>query len=252
MTPQTAKQLLLQGIAIFHMGDRARALELIEQAAQLDPYNEQAWLWLAGLSRDLDQRRFYLNQVLLINPQNQAALQGLDELRQKPQVSLAQLSPLPLESSSGKETINLQTINLQNLVSSQSVLQRLSSDAERTALIELVIQELRQHNTRNDIILQIGQKHHLTWSQSETLIDEIAEQYKERIDGESLHNMLLSPFLAISISIVIGLIGLFNLIYAPFGDGITIITTFVIFSLVFSVFIIIAIMSTMRSIRENM
>lgn len=205
MTSQPAKQLLQQGIARFHMGDRTHALELIEQAAQLDPYNEQAWLWLAGLSRDLDQRRFYLNQVLLINPQNAAALQGLEELRQKPQASLAQLSQLPLETSSGKDTINLQTINLQALHLSQNVLQNLPSDAARSELVELIIKELQQHNAKSHIILKIGQSHHLTWNQSETLIDEIAEQYKELIYRKTFWNLTLSPIFAIGISLAVGL-----------------------------------------------
>jgi tetratricopeptide (TPR) repeat protein len=215
MTAQAAKQLLQQGIARFHMGDRAHALELIEQAAQLDPYHEQAWLWLAGLSRDLDQRRFYLNQVLLINPQNQAALQGLEELQQKPQASLAQLSQLPLETSSGKETINLQTINLQALSASRNILANISSDSERTALVELIIKELKHHNPKNDIILKIGQSYHLTWSQSEALIDVVAEQYRDRIEVRSLQSILVSPFAAIATIVTIGLFGIICANFSP-------------------------------------
>lgn len=233
MTSQAAKLLLKQGIARFHTSDRAHALELIEQAAQLDPYNEQAWLWLAGLSRDLDQRRFYLNQVLLINPQNGAALQGLEELRQKPQASLAQLSPLPLETSSGKETINLQTINLQALSASQNVLKSLPSDVERSELIELIIKELRSHNARNDIILKIGQKHHLTWSQSETLIDEIAEQYEDRIYRKTFWNLSLSPIFAIGISLIVGLCVILYHNFAPQSsvDPLIFITIYPVFML---------------------
>jgi|GEM_PF-894581 hypothetical protein len=213
MNLQRARQLLRQGIAMVQAGDRSRALELIEQAAQLEPYNEQAWLWLAGLSNDLDQRRFYLNQVLLINPQNQAALEGLDELRQKPQASLAQLSPLPLESSSGKETINLQTIKLQQLPDSQELLRNLSSDEEHAELIELIIKELRQHNARNNIILKIGQNHHLTWKQSEVLIDYVAELYKDRIERRTFQSVLLSPVATIAICLTLGIFGIFVLFF---------------------------------------
>lgn len=149
-TSQTARDRHFTG------GRSGQSAWVDRTSGQLDPYNEQAWLWLAGLSSDIDQRRFYLNQVVLINSHNQAALQGLDELRRKPQASLAQLSPLPLESSSGKETINLQTIKLQNLPSAQQALQSLPGDAECSELIELIMKEWQQASARNDIILKIG------------------------------------------------------------------------------------------------
>jgi tetratricopeptide (TPR) repeat protein len=73
---------LEQGIAACRERDNARARDLLTRAIQIDPLNEQAWLWLSGTLEDAAHRRFCLERVLAINPYNAKARQGLQWLAQ--------------------------------------------------------------------------------------------------------------------------------------------------------------------------
>jgi predicted regulator of Ras-like GTPase activity (Roadblock/LC7/MglB family) len=44
---------------------------------ETDPAQEEVWLWLAGLSEDLDEARSYLETVLALNPEHKRAASGL-------------------------------------------------------------------------------------------------------------------------------------------------------------------------------
>jgi tetratricopeptide (TPR) repeat protein len=69
--------LLAEGIAALKAGGKQRARDLLGQVIRRDPASEQAWLWLSGaVDTDSDRRRC-LEQVLQINPHNQAARHGL-------------------------------------------------------------------------------------------------------------------------------------------------------------------------------
>src|SRR5262245_43586923 len=73
----SAGPLVDQSIAALRGGDKARAAELLAQAIQLDPNHEQAWLWLSGIVATDAERRFCLERVRAINPNNAAAQEGL-------------------------------------------------------------------------------------------------------------------------------------------------------------------------------
>ncbi len=75
--------LLQQGIAAAKAGDKARAFQLLSQAAQDSSTAEQAWLWLSGVVNTDEERLFCLGNVLRINPNNQHAKPAADMLRQK-------------------------------------------------------------------------------------------------------------------------------------------------------------------------
>jgi tetratricopeptide (TPR) repeat protein len=77
---QRAAQLIDEGIAAIRAGDQMRARQLLSQAVQLDPQNERGWLWLSGALPDAAQRRYCLERVLAINPQNEVAKRGLASL----------------------------------------------------------------------------------------------------------------------------------------------------------------------------
>jgi hypothetical protein len=55
--------------------DEARAL--LSRAVDLDPYNEEGWLWLSGLVESPQDQRTCLENVLQINPDNARARRGL-------------------------------------------------------------------------------------------------------------------------------------------------------------------------------
>lgn len=81
-----ASELVQQGIAASKSGDKRRARELLTQAVQVDPQNEQAWLWLSDTMTDVVFRRICLEKVLAINPANVVARTGLGTLAERPAV----------------------------------------------------------------------------------------------------------------------------------------------------------------------
>jgi hypothetical protein len=76
-TPNHADLLTQQGIAALQANDKARAHEMLGRAVQIEPHHEQAWLWLSGAVATDAERRYCLEQVLVINPRNSAAQRGM-------------------------------------------------------------------------------------------------------------------------------------------------------------------------------
>ena len=74
---------LQQGITALEVGDKKRARQLLLQAIQINPDNEQAWLWLAGAAETDDERITCLNEVLSIDPGNKYAKRGMAVIRKK-------------------------------------------------------------------------------------------------------------------------------------------------------------------------
>ena len=74
---------LQQGIMAAKAGDKRRAFDLLTRAADDPATSEQAWLWLSGVVNDDPERLYCLNNVLRINPNNDAAKRGAAMLRQK-------------------------------------------------------------------------------------------------------------------------------------------------------------------------
>src|SRR5512136_2079904 len=78
--------LLRQGIAAARDGQTETARRLLTQVVEQDERNTAAWLWLSGLVESLDDKQVFLENVLTLEPGNQAAQAGLDWI-------LAQKSP---------------------------------------------------------------------------------------------------------------------------------------------------------------
>ncbi len=73
-------QWLRDGITAARVGRREAAREMLLKVLHSDEENEQAWLWLSGVMDSSDDQRICLENVLAINPANQAALRGLQAL----------------------------------------------------------------------------------------------------------------------------------------------------------------------------
>ena len=65
-----AEESLRAGIAAAQSGKRAEARCLLMNAAEIEPQNENAWLWLASISEYPEELLIFLNNVLEINPTN--------------------------------------------------------------------------------------------------------------------------------------------------------------------------------------
>jgi len=79
----TSHDMLQQGIAAARSGQRALARQLFVRVIQADQYNDEAWVWLAGVVDDPADMRRCLQQALRINPLNPHARQGIAWLDQQ-------------------------------------------------------------------------------------------------------------------------------------------------------------------------
>jgi hypothetical protein len=235
MQHTSSDQLLEDGITLCLSGNKVAGFDSIAQAAQLNPYNERAWLWLGGLTTDRDERIFYLNQVLLINPQNPAALEGLRELGSIPQGGMPILPSILAphkDSSAGKSTVRLKspepelelaldagpvsasaqaTVPDQSSALSQSstrttrVLAKIPHGADEPRLVSLIIDELSTGRRKNEVIQKVAENSWLNWEHSEELIDYVAAQHSRAIRSRySWIFILLGSILLISVAMVVG------------------------------------------------
>ncbi len=84
--------MVREGIAAVKGNKKEEGRILLTKAVELDPYNEEGWLWLSGVVEGQDDQRTCLENVLAINPANEKARKGLDFLSGKP---LAPAAPAP-------------------------------------------------------------------------------------------------------------------------------------------------------------
>jgi twitching motility two-component system response regulator PilG len=81
MALDRAMQLVRNGIAAARAGDTAGARVALRQAVTLDPGIETGWLWLAGVTDDPAEAIGHLERVLQLNPKNETARTGIEQLR---------------------------------------------------------------------------------------------------------------------------------------------------------------------------
>lgn len=92
------RSLTQKGIAALKQGNRSEAYRFLVAAAQKNPRDEMAWLGLAACLDDPGKKRFCLQKVLSINPENTTARRLLARLEAgapSPQVPPGANVPLP-------------------------------------------------------------------------------------------------------------------------------------------------------------
>jgi twitching motility two-component system response regulator PilG len=75
---EEAHKLYKDGLAAFKANDKVRARQLLLKSVELDPLNENAWLWLAVVAKSLQETIIFLQRVLSINAKNEHARTCLD------------------------------------------------------------------------------------------------------------------------------------------------------------------------------
>jgi Flp pilus assembly protein TadD len=75
--------LLQAGIAAARAKERQRARELLMQVVDQDERNVTAWLWLSGVTGDLEERAICLENVLALEPDHDVARRGLELVHQQ-------------------------------------------------------------------------------------------------------------------------------------------------------------------------
>ncbi len=77
------EELLQLAIRTAKRKQRDNARMLFLQVYQRDPNNEIAMMWLAKIAPTRQKRIQWLEQVIEVNPNNEAALKGLEKLKYK-------------------------------------------------------------------------------------------------------------------------------------------------------------------------
>jgi len=91
--------LLRQGIAAARHGDKETARNLLMRVIEQDENNASAWLWLSGVVESLDDQQVCLENVLALDPHNETARDGLEQVRRQ-KASSVYTPPLISESRS--------------------------------------------------------------------------------------------------------------------------------------------------------
>ena len=74
ISPQAA-EMLRDGIEAAREGNRSEAKVLLLRVTEVEPRNEDAWIWLASIGEYPEERLVYLENVLRLNPENERALE---------------------------------------------------------------------------------------------------------------------------------------------------------------------------------
>lgn len=72
--------MIKAGVNAYQAGDKAKARQMLEKAIELDQQSEMAWLWLSAVVESKDDQQIALENVLVINPENDRAKQGLKSM----------------------------------------------------------------------------------------------------------------------------------------------------------------------------
>ncbi|HEC22396.1 MAG TPA: hypothetical protein ENI95_05705, partial [Chloroflexi bacterium] len=78
------ERLYREGVAAIRAGDSATGRQKLMQVIRQDEFHEQAWLWLSAVVETDEERIICLENVLTINPANEAARRGLEKLGASP------------------------------------------------------------------------------------------------------------------------------------------------------------------------
>ncbi len=81
--PANVDGMVREGVSAYRANRKDEARALLMRAVEIDQYNEQAWLWLSAVVESVDEQRTCLENVIMINPANERAKQGLQVLNQK-------------------------------------------------------------------------------------------------------------------------------------------------------------------------
>lgn len=96
-----------EGILALKAGDKARARLFLRLALEQNPDDAQAWLWLSGAVESDQDRLECLHEVKRIEPQNTAALRGIQQLENRgihtTSIKPDQPEPVPAETPLGQD-----------------------------------------------------------------------------------------------------------------------------------------------------
>jgi hypothetical protein len=88
--------ILQLGIEAARDGNKEEARNLFRLLTRQDPDSVQAWLWLAGVAENREERQAALERVVALDPSNEMALKGLQALGVRPHANKPAPTPAPV------------------------------------------------------------------------------------------------------------------------------------------------------------
>jgi tetratricopeptide (TPR) repeat protein len=85
----SSSEVLQRAIQLARAGQKTEARDLLLQVVEVDPRNEMAWMWLAGLVETLEDRIIACENVLTINPANEKVRAYLTDLQRRQEAASA-------------------------------------------------------------------------------------------------------------------------------------------------------------------
>ncbi len=95
MTQTSALDLIREALQAARANDKPRTRLLLLEATRLDPRNEAAWQWLAGVAATALEANGALERVLALNPSNEKAAAALRPVRLKAGIEAAKAKDAP-------------------------------------------------------------------------------------------------------------------------------------------------------------
>ena len=95
MTQTSALDLIREALRAARANDKPRTRLLLLEATRLDPRNEAAWQWLAGVADTATEANGALERVLALNPDNEKASAALRPVRLKAGIEAAKAKDAP-------------------------------------------------------------------------------------------------------------------------------------------------------------
>jgi hypothetical protein len=181
-------QKLQQAIKAIQFGDKPQAFNLLRQILLVEPQNATAWLWMSRVVDTREQQIDCLNRVLKIEPDNQQALNALEDIRLREVLQTAR-SIVTLEASQEPRRLGEYLVE-QNLI---------TRDQLKIALTEQnKTRTFTGHESLGDIILRHG------WLDANTLAKVLVHQQQynmqpsvgmppERLGDYLINEQILSP-----------------------------------------------------------
>jgi tetratricopeptide (TPR) repeat protein len=99
----SSQQFRDQGIAAAKARRTEEARKLLLQAVKLDPRDELAWLYLAGVMQDKKGRLLCLERVLELNPENALAIKAVQAIGLDPDVLVAAVQQRRTQAATGAD-----------------------------------------------------------------------------------------------------------------------------------------------------
>ncbi len=138
-----AQSLLARGVAAAKAGDTGAARALLSQAVELEPTREVAWLWLASVTEELEEKLTFLRRALDLNPANEQTQISLQRVQAA--LARAEAEARPANSTEDEEQAAAQheptapALQAPNWGASAAEVKQPKTEVERTTPAEIKI-----------------------------------------------------------------------------------------------------------------